>query len=189
MTLQDEYTPTIIARRTEEAWTNAAEVWSKNISKVTDQVRVPFGPEFPVNPTAFLEPWFDFAERVTKANREYADNLSGVLNSFGDAVRQRIEALTEAVRDQAQATSATAKTQVDQVAEAERERVKQAEREQARAAREAERQRVRQAREAAHERYEGQTKAELSEELGRRELPKTGNVDELIERLVDADTQ
>ena len=34
-------------------------------------------------------------------------------------------------------------------------------------------------RDAAAERYEDMTKVELSEELGARDLPKSGNVDEL----------
>ena len=55
--------------------------------------------------------------------------------------------------------------------------------------RQAERQKAREARQAAQERYSGLTKAELSEELAKRNLPKTGNVDELVERLVDADTE
>ena len=32
-------------------------------------------------------------------------------------------------------------------------------------------------------------KSELADELAGRELPKSGTVDELIERLVDADTK
>jgi hypothetical protein len=43
--------------------------------------------------------------------------------------------------------------------------------------------------EKARERYEGKTKAELSDLLDRRNLPKTGNVDELVDRLVEADTR
>ena len=66
-----------------------------------------------------------------------------------------------------------------------REQAEKAEQERAREARKAERQQARQAR----ERYEGQTKAELSDQLAARDLPKTGNVDELIERLVEADTK
>ena len=31
--------------------------------------------------------------------------------------------------------------------------------------------------------------AELSDQLGQRDLPKTGNVDELVERLVEADSK
>jgi len=37
--------------------------------------------------------------------------------------------------------------------------------------------------------YEGLAKAELSDQLAKRELPKTGNVDALIERLVEADSK
>ena len=81
---------------------------------------------------------------------------------------------------------------LQKVADAERERVEQAEqaeREQAREARAAERQKARQERRAAQERCQGMTKSELSDELAQRELPKTGTVDELVERLENADTR
>jgi hypothetical protein len=48
---------------------------------------------------------------------------------------------------------------------------------------------ARQAHEKARERYEDLTKAELSDLLGKRDLPKTGTNDELIERLVEADNK
>jgi hypothetical protein len=35
----------------------------------------------------------------------------------------------------------------------------------------------------------GLSKAELSDLLARRDLPRTGNIDELIERLVEADSR
>jgi hypothetical protein len=47
----------------------------------------------------------------------------------------------------------------------------------------------RRAHKRARERYAGLTKAELSDQLAQRELPKTGNVDALIERLVEADSK
>ena len=56
-------------------------------------------------------------------------------------------------------------------------------------ARQAEREQARRAHERARERYEGLTKAELSDLLAKRQLPKTGNSDELIERLVEADSR
>ena len=65
----------------------------------------------------------------------------------------------------------------------------QAGRELAREARQAEREQARHARDKARERYEGLTKAELSDRLDQRNLPKTGNVDELVERLVEADSK
>ena len=53
----------------------------------------------------------------------------------------------------------------------------------------AEREQARQAHDKARERYEGLTKAELSDQLAARDLPKTGNVDDLIERLIEADSK
>jgi hypothetical protein len=44
-------------------------------------------------------------------------------------------------------------------------------------------------REKARQRYEGMPKAQLSDLLARRDLPKTGNIDELIERLGEADNR
>jgi hypothetical protein len=201
MTLQQEYTTT--TRRAQDAWTYAADAWTQSLQKVTDQVRSPMLPVVATDATALVEQWFDFIERVNKVNREYVLNLSGVADAFGGAVRQHVEGLGEAVRDQLEAVSNTAKEQVDKLAQAQREqierlgqvereqveRAEQAEREQARAARNAERQQARQARQSARERYEGLTKVELAEELGRRDLPKTGNVDDLIERLVDNDAE
>ena len=70
-----------------------------------------------------------------------------------------------------------------------RERAEQAKQELAREARKAEREQARRAHDKARERYEGLTKAELSDQLGQRDLPKTGNVDELVERLVEADSK
>ena len=51
------------------------------------------------------------------------------------------------------------------------------------------REQARRAHEEARQRYEGLTKAELSDLLDKRNLPKTGNVDELVERLVEADSK
>ena len=59
----------------------------------------------------------------------------------------------------------------------------------AREARRVEREQAKRAHDKARERYEGLTKAELSDQLDKRDLPKTGNVDELVERLVEADSK
>jgi len=201
MTVQDLYPTTAVARRAQDAFASAADAWTENIQnlqKVTDGVGgLPTTPTIPTElPTALVEQWLDFTDRVTKVNRDYVLNLANAFNAVGGAVRQHVEGLTEAVRDQTQSVSEsvseTAKQQAEAAVTAEREavdRVEEVERERVRAARNAERQRVRQARREARERYEGLTKAELVEHLTSRDLPKTGNVDELIERLVDADTE
>jgi hypothetical protein len=86
--------------------------------------------------------------------------------------------LSEMVRDRAESAERTA-----------REQAEQAEKEQAREARFAERRQARQAHDRARERYQGLTKAELSGQLAERQLPESGNVDELIERLVEANSK
>ena len=190
MTLNQEYTAT--ARRAEEAVDEVTHAWAENIQKATDQLRTPVLPAWPIDPTAFVEQWFDFNDQLTRVNRQYALNLTSVVTTLGGAVRQHIDGLGEAVRDQVQTVSQNTKDQLDKVADAEREQAEQAEqeeREQAREVRNAERQKARQQRQAARERYQGKTKSELADELAGRELPKSGTVDELIERLVDADTK
>ena len=68
------------------------------------------------------------------------------------------------------------------VAQAQAQKAEEAEKDLEREARKLDRQRARQAHEKAVERYESLTKAELSELLAKRGPPKTGNVDELVER-------
>ena len=48
---------------------------------------------------------------------------------------------------------------------------------------------ARQAHDKDRERYEGLTKTELSDQLAKRQLPTSGNLDELIERLAEADSR
>jgi hypothetical protein len=79
--------------------------------------------------------------------------------------------------------------QAEKAQQAVLEQAEQAEKGLARQARQAEREQVRRAHKRARERYEGLTKAELSDQLAKRELPKTGNVDALIGRLVEADSR
>jgi SAP domain len=96
-------------------------------------------------------------------------------------VREKAESAGDIVRDKAESAERTARAQAEQAGQAEKER--------AREARFAERRQARQAHDKARERYEGFTKAELSDQLAKRQLPKSGNVDELIERLVEADSK
>jgi vacuolar-type H+-ATPase subunit H len=75
----------------------------------------------------------------------------------------------------------------EQAAREQADKAEEAQKELAREARRTEREQARRAHDKARERYEGLTKAELSDLLDKRNLPKTGTVDELVERLVEAD--
>jgi hypothetical protein len=149
---------------------------------------------------------------------EAAGTLSGVVRekagTAGDVMRDKAEAAGDFAREQAAKTEQAAREQAAKAEQAEKElarRARQAEREQAekaeqaaheqaakaeqaeqelaRQARQAQREHDRQAHQRARQRYEGLTKAELSDLLAKRKLPKTGNIDELIERLVEADNK
>ena len=94
-------------------------------------------------------------------------------------MRERAESMGDVVRERA--------VSFEQAAAGQAEQAEQIRHEVAREAHNLERARARQAHQQARERYEGLTKAELSDMLAKRGLPKTGTVNELVERLVKAD--
>ena len=155
-----------------------------------------------------------FAVRWAQAAGTLSGGAREKAGSAGDVVLDKAEAAGNAARGQAQRAEQAAREQAAKVEQAERElarqarqaerkqaeraeqaareragKAQQAERELARQARQAEREQARLAHERARQRYEGLPKAELSDRLAKRELPKTGHIDELIERLVEADSK
>ena len=171
--------------RARSAVDKTADFWAQGARTVTD--RLPGLPQIDLIPA--VERYFDLVQQTVDINRrltikwaEAAGTLSGMVRdraeSAGNLVRDKAESAGDIVRDKAESAERTA-----------REQAEQAEKERAREARFAERQLARQAHDKARERYEGLTKAELSDQLDQRHLPKTGNVDELVERLVEADSK
>ena len=176
------------AGRARNAAERTADFWTQGARTVTDLV--PGLPQVDLVPA--VERYFELVQRTVDINRHLAvrcaeavGTLSGVVRekaeSAGDLVRERAEAAGNVVREQAEIAEQAALEQA--------EKAEQAEKELARQARQTEREQARRAHERARERYEGLAKAELSDLLARRELPKAGNVDELIERLVEADSK
>jgi hypothetical protein len=160
----------------------------------------------------------DVNRRLALRCAEAVGTMSGTVrekaDSAGDVMREKAEAAGDIAREQAVRAEQAAREQTAWADQAEKElarRASQAEREQAlkaehaareragradqaekelaREARLAGRRRARQAHERARKRYEGLSKAQLSEQLASRNLPKTGKLDELIERLVEADSR
>ncbi|MFN8199344.1 MAG: DNA-binding protein [Nakamurella multipartita] len=136
--------------------------------------------------------YFDLVQKSVDMNRELAtrwaehvSSLSGLLREQAEKAGTVVDEATEAVSDQVVDQAAKA----DELAQEQAEQVEQAKRDEEKAAKAAERAEAKKAKEQAREQYEGLTKAELSEKLAERELPKTGTVEELIERLVSADSK
>ena len=144
-----------------------ADFWTQGSKKLTDYM--PAGlPQVDLVP--FVERYFEFVQRTVDISRDLTIKWAESAGMLSGVVREQAESVSGLVREQAELAG-------------------KAEKEMVREARKAEREQARHAHDKARERYEGLTKAELSDLLDKRDLPKTGNVDELIERLVEADSK
>ena len=165
-----------------------ADVWTEGARTVTGRL---FGlPQVDLVPA--VERYFDLVQRTVEINRRLAVRWAEAAGTLSGAVREKAESAGDVVREKAEAADDIAREQAENAERAAREqaaKADQAEHELARQARQSEREHARQAHARARARYEGLTKAELSDLLAKRDLPKTGNIDELIERLVHADSK
>lgn len=146
--------------------------------------------------------YFDYVQQTVDRNREIAttwaemftsvsSSMRDTATSFTGTVKEQTDKVADLVTEQADRAEQVAKEQADkaeQVAKEQAEQAEQLEKDLIKEAKKAERDAAKKAHEEARAAYEGLTKAELSDQLAARELPKTGTVEELIERLVAADT-
>jgi hypothetical protein len=181
-------------RTAQTALTTTLDRWKDGVSTVTEQFRAfPTIGNLPqVDVTEAVERQFAFVQQIVDLNHQYARQLAEVANTLTGATRSQLESVGSVVRNQVASISDVARTgadTVEQAAQEQADQAEQAERQQARDAAKAERAERKEARDKAAERYEGLTKAELSEQAAKRDLPKTGTVDELVARLVEADTK
>ena len=155
-----------------------ADFWTQGSQRLSDYM-LPGLPQVGLVPV--VERYFEFVQRTVDISRDLTIKWAEAAGTLSGAVREQAESVGGLVRGQAESAREFAHEQAGQA--------QQAERELAREARQAEREQARHSRDKARERYEGLTKAELSDRLDQRNLPKTGNVDELVERLVEADSK
>lgn len=190
------------ASRAGGAVEKTADIWARGMREIINRTyRIPKLPQVDFVPA--VERYFDLVQRTVDVNRglsvrwaRAATTLSGTVreraDSAGDVVRERADSLGGLVRGKADTIEQAAREQAVKAAKVSREHAEQAERadqERAQQARRLQRERSRQAHQRARERYEGMTKAELSDLLAKRDLPKTGNADELVERLLESDNR
>ena len=155
-----------------------ADFWTQGSQRLSDHM-LPGLPQVDLVPV--VERYFEFVQRTVDISRNLTLSWAEAAGTLSGAVREQAESVGGLVREQAVSARDFVHEQAEQV--------KQAEQELAREARKADREQARRAHEEARQRYEGLTKAELSDLLDKRNLPKTGNVDELVERLVEADSK
>jgi hypothetical protein len=171
--------------RARSAVDKTADFWTQGARSLTD--RLPGLPQIDLIPA--VERYFDLVQQTVDINRRLTIKLAGAVGTLSGVARDRAESAGNLVREKAESAGEIVRDKAESAERTAREQAEQAEKEQAREARFAERRQARQAHDKARERYQGFTKAELSDQLAKRQLPKSGNVDELIERLVEADSK
>ena len=166
-----------------------ADFWTQGSQRLSDYM-LPGLPQVDLVPV--VERYFEFVQRTVDISRDLAIKWAEAAGMLSGAVREQAESAGGLVREQAESAREFVHEQAGKAGQAAREQGEQgerAEKELAREARQAEREQARHAHDKARERYEGLTKAELSDLLDQRHLAKTGNVDELVERLAEADSK
>ena len=153
------------ASQARHAADKTADVWTQGARGMTGLI--PRSPQIDLIPA--VERYVDFVQRTVDINRYIAVKWVEAAGRLTGAVRDQAESATGVVREMPASVVHVVHEQAAKAGQAEREQ-------------------ARQAHDSARECYEGLTKAELSDQLAQRDLPKTGNLDELIERLVEAET-
>ena len=169
MTITEPYTA--VAAQARQATEKSVEAWRNGAKTLTDQLG-----QFTIPVIDLSEPvtgYFDYLQRAVDFNRDLAIRWAELVSTLSGSVREQAERAAGIVQDQ---SDTFADLNVRQAAKAE-----QSAKEHAARAERAQRQ--------ARDRYQGLTKTELAERLAERGLPRTGTVEELIERLVSADTE
>ena len=175
------------AATAQTALTTTLDQWKNGVTSVTDQFRsFPTVGNLPqIDVTEAVERQFAFIQRIVDLNHSYARQLAEVANTLTGVTRSQLESVSTVVRDQVASISDVVRTSADTAEEAVAQEAKEVAKEAAKVTRA----KRKEATDEARARYEDLSKAELSEEAAKRDLPKSGTVDELVVRLVEADTK
>jgi len=160
------------ANQARSAAGKTADLWTKGARTLADAL--PGLPQMDLVPA--VERYFDWVQRTVDLNRDLAVKWAEAASALPGVVRERAESAGDVAADKAAAAEQAA-----------HEHAERATHELAREARKIEREQARKAQAMARQRYEGLTKAELSDLLAQRGLPRSGNVGQLIDRLVESD--
>jgi hypothetical protein len=189
MTVTYNYADT--TRRAESYINEALDGWRSGLNNwIAPFQAVPAIPQLDV--VEAVERQTKVVQQFVDVNAEYFRQLAEAGNTVSGAVRQHFDGLSDVWYNQVQTVSEVAQGTVqtfeesvrdsaEQAEQAQRDQAKQTQREQAaKVQREA-----REERQQVRDHYRGLNKNELAEEAAKRNLPKTGTVDELVDRLVE----
>lgn len=179
------------ARQARLATEKSAETLKQGVKAFTEQGNLVA--QLPtVDLTTPVQRYFEFVQGAVDKNRELAVQWASIVTSWSDTVRGQARSWGTVVTAQTEKVADLVIEQADRAEDVANEQAaaaEQAEKDLIKEAKKAERDAAKKAHEEARAAYEGLTKAELSDKLAERDLPKSGTVDELIERLVAADSE
>lgn len=121
-----------------------------------------------------LDRYFSYLQRGIEVNRGLAKEWADAFNTLSGVTKTQLSSVSSAIRGHAEAIGDWIAGEADTV-----ERAAQAQADAVTAAK----------RDQARQQYQDLNKAELTDLLGQRDLQRTGTVDELVDRLIVADTQ
>jgi hypothetical protein len=189
MTSTETYTTA--ASQARQATEKSVETWTQGAKQVADQATT--ASMLPtINLIEPVERYFEYVQRSVDLNRDLATMWAEVVTSISGLARDQAEKVGHVVADQTETVGNVITDQAkkaEELAQEQAEEAENAQKEQARLARQAERAQAKAEHAKAREPYEDLSKAELSDQLAERGLPKSGTIDELIERLVSADSE
>jgi hypothetical protein len=182
---------TALAHRARTATETSTDALKRGTKTLTDQADLVA--QLPtLDLTGPVARYFEYVQKSVDLNRDLAIRWAELVTSLSGAVREQAESFSHLLTDGAETVADVATEQAEHAENAAREQaeeIEQAEKDQARKAKQAERAQAKHDHEQAREAYQGLTKVELSDKLAERDLPKSGTVEELIERLVSADSE
>jgi len=157
-----------VTEKSIEAWRNGAKTFTDQLERV----------RFPtIDLTEPVTRYFDSVQRAVDFNRDLATRWAELVTTLSGSVREQAAKVAGIVNDQTNTIADLTGKQAEkaeEIAKKQADTVEHAKKDQAQQAREP---------------YEGLTKAELIGQLTERGLPKSGTVDDLIGRLVSADSE
>jgi hypothetical protein len=95
MSIQEQYSENL--QKTQEAWVKAVEAWTSGVQNAFSQTagEGAFGS---VDPNAFIDQYFDLAQKTLDAQREVAKNMAKATQSVGQNLRKQAESTGQSMQ-------------------------------------------------------------------------------------------
>jgi hypothetical protein len=102
MSLQEQHGENL--RQAQEAWVKAVESWTNGVRSAVGQSSTG-NPFMQGDPNAFIDQYFDLAQKTLEGQREVAKNMAKATLSMGENLRKQAESAGQSVQEVANSAS------------------------------------------------------------------------------------